>query len=144
MPTNAAFYIGISSGLAMISGGATIAKTTNRVVGVTFTDEYTVAKLKDGISATSGMTPVDRTRKATFDIVPYDAGGNPVTARTNIKIPDPCSVITISDTNIPYIDGYWNVVGSPSFTLATDGALKISIPCEQQYVPETGSYGALT
>lgn len=128
----------------MISGGASVASSTNRVVGITFTDEYSVAKLKDGLGDTLGMDPYGRERKATLEIVPYDANGNAVTARSNIKLPDPCSVVTISDTGIAFIDGYWNAVGSPTVTPSSDGYLKVSIPLEQVWNRSTGLYGALT
>mgnify|MGYP000846077795 CR=1 FL=1 len=143
MATNAAGYYAINAGFAITSGTNTLAKTQNLVQGIRLNDIAAIAKLKDGRGNVKGLDGAGRERHITVDIVPYDSGGNKVTAKANIKLPDPMAVITITDTGTIF-DGTYNYVGGADITASTDGFLKISLPCEAYDSSETGTFAALT
>ena len=77
------------------------------------------------------------------DQIDYDAGGNKVTAKANVKLPDLLAVITITDTGT-FFDGTYNYVGGGTVTPSSDGFLKISLPCEAYDSAGTGTFAALT
>lgn len=143
MATNAAGYYAINAGFAITTGANTLAKTQNLVIGIRMTDVAAIAKLKDGRGNVKGLDGAGRERHITVDIVPYDAGGNKVTAKANFKLPDPMAVITISDTGTLF-DGTYNYMGGGEPLPSTDGFLKISLPCEAYDSSETGVFAALT
>ena len=129
----------VAGGLAFTG----LAKTQNRLVGTNVTDEFNVAELRDGLNNVIGAVATSHNRRASFDIVPYDSGGNLATAKSNVKLPDPLAIVTISDFGVDELDGTWNYVGGGSIALTPDGYIRMTLPCAQ-YDSGSGTPAALT
>lgn len=132
-------YFAIKGTLQFISGGQVVSAATNKLVGVTFTEEFGVAKLKDGPGNTISMKAFGAERKATFEFVPVDANGNEVTAAANVKVPDRLSLVTIAGTGLSILDGTWNFVGPFGVNPTTEAWLKCSAPCEKPCADTLGN-----
>lgn len=105
------------------------AMATMKLVGAGVTDEFDVAELKDGTGEIIGAGASGRRRKATFEIIPYDASGVLTTSKLNIKLPEPLAKVTISNFGIDELDGDWNYIGGGQIALSPDGFVRVTLPC---------------
>lgn len=129
--SNAVGYVGVQGTIAYVSGGSAVGATTNRLIGATLSDGFTKLELKTGVGDVVGIDAITPIRKATFEFIPYDSAGNPVTAAANVKVPDRLCVATAASSSIASLDGDWNYVGEFTITPSTDGYLRCSMPCEK-------------
>lgn len=144
MPGADAFF-GVEGTLAIVSGSSTLVSTANRLVGmVMLADEFRVGYLEDGQNYVLGARANGRRRRARFTIIPYDAGGNALTAKANVKLPDPLARIQIAGSGLDLFDGYWNYIESATVDISTDGFIQIPLICGQFWSTTANAFVALT
>lgn len=127
-------------GTVAFSGMAT---TNNKLIARSFQKLTDENEAKDGKGAVFSKAYMNRRRKLTIDIIPFDAATNTLAAaKAKVLLLDNGAKVTIASSSIALFDGDWHLTGTPSIREANDGtSLVISMEIEQ--FTENGTAGYL-
>ncbi len=120
-----------------------MATTNNKLIARGFQKLTDENEAKDGDGAVFSKAYLNRRRKMTIDIIPFDAATNTLAAaKAKVLLLDNGAKITLASSSITILDGDWHLTGSPSIREGNDGSsLIISMEIEQ--FTENGTSGYL-
>lgn len=120
-----------------------MATTNNKLIARSFQKLTDENEAKDGDGAVFSKAYLNRRRKMTIDIIPFDAATNTLAAaKAKVLLLDNGAKVTIASSSISLLDGEWHLTGTPSIREANDGSsLIISMEIEQ--FTENGTSGYL-
>lgn len=96
------------AGLTWTSG---IAKLDNKVRRIGVQDNLRLGDARDGDGRIFASNVERDSQEMTVDLIPFTAAGaNLGAAKSNVRLPDPGTVIVISDTGITLVDQSWNYI----------------------------------
>lgn len=120
-----------------------MATTNNKLIARSFQKLTDENEAKDGDGAVFSKAYLNRRRKMTIDIIPFDAASNTLAAaKAKVLLLDNGTKVTIASSSIALFDGDWHLTGTPTIREANDGtSLIISMEIEQ--FTENGASGYL-
>lgn len=122
-----AAVFGVNGLLAWTGVLTSMTTAQNVVTGGQFKDQADKAELKNGKNRVIGKAASNRRFSHAAKLIPVDANGNLATAKTNVKVPDPLGVITISGYGLGEFDGNWNYDCDAEINLTPEGYIEYSM-----------------
>jgi len=113
-----------------------------KLAGVNLTDNITKATLKSQKGRTIGKIAYDRQHDVSVRVIPSDDAGNLATAKSNVVLPPPFAIVTISGHSISAIDGTYNYEGG-SIAITQEGYLEMTLTLSR-VADANGTMGPLT